>query len=329
MNVSFGNSVKSQESMTASTIAEIAEKVRSGSDKLNNVTAQLRAVLSIDRAAYTRLKTRLPYFCGSSFANGIRRQDQFTESHYMILDIDELPTEEMERLRKSFRSAPQVMLAYQSPGGRGIKVVLTFDAPITDLFTYRALYPAIARDFGIRYNCLKYIDVHQFDPTRISFLCHDADVCFNPDALPIDVNAFLAGDQVNSEEGKVAKVLTDKDRVSDEVFKEMAEVLRKKIGKSANNYYVPQTVVELIDRLEPVINETRLSVAERRSIHYGIKLRVRHADGAEGEINVYHGKRGYSIIPSPRGGTSHALNSLLVEYCRDLIDFKPRLTVVR
>jgi hypothetical protein len=334
LNLSFGENLKSNDAMGVVALKYIVDQIQASQSDLKTFTERLRAVASIDSNAYRRLKTRLPYFCGSIFQGGVRRQTEFIAASALIIDLDNLDTDQIQSTLQTIRQDEYVFLAYVSPSGRGIKVLLSFDHAINDPDLYRTLYPYIAKQFAMKHNCLNHADLSLFDTTRVSFLCHDPEVYFNQNAKGINIseqtNQLRADEIIKGQQSTdISKSEVSLKRVDDSVFKEMASILRKKTGLNANTHHVPVCVNDLVNRLEEVLPEIRLMILERRAIHYGIKLRVRHVDGAEGEVNIYHGQRGYSFIPSPRAGANHALNELLVERCRALLDYSPHLTMVR
>ena len=82
---------------------------------------------------------------------------------------------------------------------------------------------------------------------------------------------------------------------------------------------VPAILNDLIDDIKSYIEETGLLVTEVISIQYGKKLRV--ALGLkQAEVNLFYGKRGFSVVISPRRGTNSELNDLVAELLRSFID---------
>ena len=67
------------------------------------------------------------------------------------------------------------------------------------------------------------------------------------------------------------------------------------------------------------IEKTGLQVTEILNIQYAKKIRARLGQ-REAEINLFYGKRGFSVVISPRLGTNGELNSLLAELVREFLE---------
>ena len=73
------------------------------------------------------------------------------------------------------------------------------------------------------------------------------------------------------------------------------------------------------DSIKSYIEETGLQVSEVINIQYGKKLRV-SLGLKQAEVNLFYGKRGFSVVISPRRGTNSELNDLVAELLRSFID---------
>lgn len=82
---------------------------------------------------------------------------------------------------------------------------------------------------------------------------------------------------------------------------------------------VPAILNDLIDDIKSYIEETGLQVSEVINIQYGKKLRV-SLGLKQAEVNLFYGKRGFSVVISPRRGTNSELNDLVAELLRSFID---------
>ena len=76
--------------------------------------------------------------------------------------------------------------------------------------------------------------------------------------------------------------------------------------------YVPERLNEIIAELKLFIEETGLQVTEIINIQYAKKIRARLGQ-KEAEVNLFYGKRGFSVVISPRLGTNEELNELLAD----------------
>ena len=82
---------------------------------------------------------------------------------------------------------------------------------------------------------------------------------------------------------------------------------------------VPAILNDLIDDIKSYIEETGLQVSEVINIQYGKKLRV-SLGLKQAVVNLFYGKRGFSVVISPRRGTNSELNDLVAELLRSFID---------
>jgi hypothetical protein len=76
--------------------------------------------------------------------------------------------------------------------------------------------------------------------------------------------------------------------------------------------FVPEELDSLMERLLPYLIDAGIAVTEVINIHYGKKIRMK-VNFREAEINLFYGKKGYSVVQSPRKGTNDELNELCAE----------------
>ena len=82
--------------------------------------------------------------------------------------------------------------------------------------------------------------------------------------------------------------------------------------------YVPERLNDIIGDLKLFIEETGLQVTEIINIQYAKKIRARLGQ-KESEINLFYGKRGFSVVISPRLGTNEELNELLADLVKSFL----------
>ena len=76
-----------------------------------------------------------------------------------------------------------------------------------------------------------------------------------------------------------------------------------------------------IDRanfLKQSIEETGVELYDTRNIQYGIKLMFR-THQLKAEINLFFGHKGYSVVESPKRGTSMQLNVMMAQLVNDYV----------
>jgi len=189
--LTFGTQITSALApLTVVLLADVAGWV-STDPALQSSTERLRRLAQFDREAYRTVKTRLPYIVGSVFGEGGRLIQSLVAAHYFILDLDECKGLD-GRVPDAIRHDSSVALAFVSPSGQGLKVVLPLLDPCTDARQFSAAYRNVAGDFGTRHRFAKSVDLRTADVTRACFLAHDPLVHHNPDARPIDWRLWLA-----------------------------------------------------------------------------------------------------------------------------------------
>jgi tetratricopeptide (TPR) repeat protein len=82
--------------------------------------------------------------------------------------------------------------------------------------------------------------------------------------------------------------------------------------------YVPEQLEQILEKLTEYIAEAGVKIDEVSNIHYGKKIKLR-AGVLQAEINLFFGKKGFSVVKSPRQGTSEQLNELMTAYIRAFI----------
>lgn len=76
--------------------------------------------------------------------------------------------------------------------------------------------------------------------------------------------------------------------------------------------YIPECLDDIIGDLKKYIEDTGIIVYEIVNIQYAKKIRCKMGLRL-GEVNLFYGKRGFSVVQSPRSGTSTELNALLAD----------------
>lgn len=68
----------------------------------------------------------------------------------------------------------------------------------------------------------------------------------------------------------------------------------------------------LEESLKEYVNDIGFLVTSVMNIQYGKKIKA-ELGLKKAEVNLFYGKRGFSVVISPRTGTDDSLNSLLAE----------------
>ncbi len=311
---------------------KLVERLRAPEASLEAEVTQLRTVKLLDAKRYGTLKRRLPYVVCGTFTPPYRRTENFAYVESFFIDIDGLLVVgvDMAELRRRLVADDRVAMLFTSPGGDGLKVLMRLKERCYDAGEYSAFYKRFVSKWAAEHGIANVVDSCTNDVTRACFLSVDREAFFNEAAVAIDWRAVLADGTLpavaddDAEAGDAADELLPVAAVepatggepTDEV---MARVLRQlELGRKRAAAeplpapYVPERLNEIMEQLIPMIAQTGLVVDSVTDINYGKKLRA--SSGLhQAELNVFCGKRGFSVVASPRRGTSPKLNEMLCE----------------
>lgn len=291
---------------------------------------QLRIVYSMDAKAYAQLKRRLPYFVCGQFNPPFRRKENFAYTESFILDFDHLSSKQlsMKTIRDNIVKDEQVMMCFTSPSEDGLKVMFRLKERCYDAGLYSIFYKAFAATFAMRHNLTQVTDSKTSDVARACFISIDPNAYFNPNSIPVDIKAYLDESnpdllfKIKHEQDKHDKVIKKSDDeqvpLPKDPDKDILTRIRQQLNPKAqlpieqHPAYVPERLNEIIAELKPFIEETGLQVTEIINIQYAKKIRARLGQ-KEAEVNLFYGKRGFSVVISPRLGTNEELNELLAD----------------
>ena len=82
--------------------------------------------------------------------------------------------------------------------------------------------------------------------------------------------------------------------------------------------FVPQQLDEIMVELKKYVEDTGIILYEVKNIQYGKKLRFKMGQKLA-EINLFYGKHGFSVVQSPKTGTSAELNGLMSQLVNSFI----------
>lgn len=291
---------------------------------------QLRIVYSMDAKAYAQLKRRLPYFVCGQFNPPFRRKENFAYTESFILDFDHLSSKQLsiKTIRDNIVKDEQVMMCFTSPSEDGLKVMFRLKERCYDTGLYSIFYKAFAATFAMRHNLTQVTDSKTSDVARACFISIDPNAYFNPNSIPVDIKAYLDESnpdllfKIKHEQDEHDKVIKKSDDeqvpLPKDPDKDILTRIRQQLNPKAqlpieqHPAYVPERLNEIIAELKLFIEETGLQVTEIINIQYAKKIRARLGQ-KEAEVNLFYGKRGFSVVISPRLGTNEELNELLAD----------------
>lgn len=310
----LGQDIKSGEALVPISPASLVEQMSADSFGLRPLINRLRSLRFIDKSAYNLQKVKLPYFCFSEFQDNKRLAVHFIETNFLVLDFDDISLSNIESLKQQLKNDPLVFMLFTTPSGEGLKVIFKLNESLKDKKTYNDLGKAFGADFANRYGIIANLDMQTFDVTRASFINPDADTFFNPNANLLSwkehtrasllASKYFDQPEIHSEETKPGEP-------SMEVYKSILEKLKPKSAKTINHLTVDPAIQSICEKTSDMLAEYNLAIISQKPVQYGVQIRIKHADGNMGEVNLYLGKKGYSVVRALKADTHPELNQIL------------------
>lgn len=336
--LSVGSTItSSSDSLKKVPIDYLYHSLRNPKADIESRIRQLRIIRDLDNKQYSLLKRQLPYIVCGMFNPPFRRTENFAYTEFFILDIDHLSEKELiaSDIRKRIEADGQVLLCFSSPGEDGLKILFRLKERCYDAGLYSLFYKAFAKDFSKRYQLEQVIDTRTSDVCRACFISVDHMAYYNPEAEMVDINSYLLQTDTSSlfdlkkefekEEKKredASEKTKEKNDPEEVVLNQIKALLNPKSGKRVKEKaptYVPDQLNEIITDLGKYIEQTGVIVYEIINIQYGKKIRLKLGIRLA-EINLFYGKHGYSVVQSPRCGTSSDLNQLIADLIQLFLD---------
>lgn len=138
-----------------------------------------------------KLKKQLPAFTPSgTFDNG-RKAELLTQySGFVILDLDKLSPEDLEKAKSLVALAPYTFAAFISPSGNGLKIIV----PVNSTAEHHKLAFQQVSDYYEQALQL-VVDPSGKDVSRLCFMSYDPDCYRNINAEPFNVNIETAAQE--------------------------------------------------------------------------------------------------------------------------------------
>jgi len=342
INFQFGEHITAAapDKLTLLNLEQLADSIIKPMPGLEMKTAQLRRVGGIDQKAYQSLKKELPYVTCGIFNPPYRKTENFAKIQAFILDFDHLSEKETnpEALKNKLKADDRIALMFTSPGGDGLKVLFMLKEPFTDHGKYTIFYKIFTAEFARSCGMQQVIDKRTSDATRATFLCHDALAWYNPifaeiDAADwIDFNSSMQVDEAmdiareQELEFKTAVLLKQETEepgpeMPDETLEEIKRKLNPKYKPKEKKkaFYVPEKVTLLETEIRERCAKVGIEVTESEAIQYGKQISF-SAGEHQAELNIFFGKRGFSVVKSTKTICSDELNEIAYNLVMELIE---------
>jgi hypothetical protein len=289
---------------------------------------QLRTLRTIDETQYRKQKRFLPYITTGIFKPAIRRTENFAKIDYFLIDLDHISEHErdIQQVKIELQQDKRVVLLFASPGNDGLKVMFRLKESCYDHGKYSIFYKHFARQFAITKRLEGIVDMNTSDVTRACFISYDTTAYFNAEAEPIDMQDYLNFDnpyeikletKAHNEYLKENKEILsnptekpDNQNLDEDILKQIKKTLNPNYReKPEKNIYVPEEINEIIAELEASLNQHQLELSEVSGINFGKKLRI-SLGRRWAEINVFYGKKGFSLVKTPKRGSDKELTDI-------------------
>jgi hypothetical protein len=265
-------------------LAALAQQVRQPPPPLRELIERLRVVATLDQQQYRKLKVQLPYFVTASFHPAVRRREHFAAAHALVVDLDHLALAGLDvgQAKARCQADPRVLLAFASPSQDGLKVVLPLARPCADAGQFALFYKAFVHLWARGHGLEQCADLRTHDVTRATFLSLDTEPICQPDATPVALDDYVDGDDLFA---------------AGQIEREHRALLA--------------AMPALVDALAAA----GLTVLAERPIQYGRQIQAGRGP-LWGEVNVFYGQRGFSVVKTTKTGSHPELAELL----RQLVD---------
>lgn len=303
---------------------------------------QIRIIYNIDRKQYSAIKKTLPYVVCGIFNPPYRRTDNFAYIDRFIIDIDGLCEKgfSYSELHSKITSDERVMMCFKSPSEDGLKIMFKLSERCYDPAIYSVFYKEFLRQFSSSYNLEQVIDSRTSDVTRACFTSMDENAYYNPDAEPVNLSAYIDSsntteffdlihqqemEEINADTAQQQELQDQSKDPDKETMDKIKAILNPKLQKlkEQKDIYVPQEIISIMSALQTYLEEFGIQTTETLSIQYGEKIRMCLGQKAA-EINLFYGRKGYTVVISPRNGTDEELNSIAADLIKVFIDENAR-----
>lgn len=300
----------------------LAAKIKQPKAEMVDFLDQLRSLRSLDPKQYRELKKRLPYFVAGVFQPGIRKKDYFVSTRYCILDIDHVGSaEDVSLLKQRVAGTEGLVMAFSSPGGDGLKLIFKFQRPCTDATRYAIFYRHFAAEKARIWQVESQLDIKTSDVSRACFFSHDPEIWVNIEAVGIDWESYAPEEQADwwvksyEEVTKQAEKQTlagepEEKGIGQDVLLKIKEKLGQLKPKQEKQHYQPAALEAIMPVLSQQFAEMGVQITINKPIAYGKQLQL--SDGKQwAELNLFHGKRGFSVVRTTKTGSSETLGEAL------------------
>ncbi|MCW2120082.1 BT4734/BF3469 family protein [Flavobacterium sp. 7A] len=187
------NSLKNTQNYSNITMFDELNHIKNGTYK-DIVQTCREALKQNDKELYNKLKSNLPAvtFCGEF--KGRKAIDIVVYNNLMILDIDDLSSNDFLNIKKNISNDKYVLSLWDSPSGSGIKCLIKIDSSIEK---HKGIFNSLSVYFLENYQII--LDQSGKDISRLCFSSWDENIYYNHDSeIYIDYIDFKEEKQKNN-----------------------------------------------------------------------------------------------------------------------------------
>lgn len=338
------NVTQSKDPLQSVTLERIYKGLINTNAELAQKLILLRQLQTLDANQYRKQKTGLPYLVCGHFQPNLRHKDNFVFTEYFIIDLDHLNQFDLNKssLKKQLSQIPSVCLLFVSPSNDGLKVVFKLAEKIKDAAYYSLFYKAFAGKLASDYQLEGVVDLKTSDVSRCCFMSFDPEAYYNPNAEGINPNDYLPMDNVNAmhqisleikEAEKQAKaafqaneIFTFQDNTTHtkEIAPDILQDIRLRFNpnakiKTVKQHYQPEELNAIIHDLKTHIEKHLIQVKAINPIAYGKQIQLQ-AGLHKSEINLFYGKKGFTVVKTTKTGTNETLTTLAFDIIQQFFD---------
>ena len=321
------NLLNNAEPLQKATVDYLYHSLRHPKPEVESRIRQLRVIRDIDNKQYGLLKRQLPYFVCGIFNPPYRKTQNFAYTEYFMIDVDHLSMKgtDIEQLSATLAQDTRIVLLFKSPGEDGLKILFRLHEKCYDPTVYSLFYKLFAKQFSSQYHLEQVVDYRTSDVSRACFISMDPHAHYRPEAETVRMADYLNQEdtsgllqlkkELEKEEHSPSSHSHPKDNAETDPDVQTMEHIRSLLNPKAKKPqkeepFVPNELDTIINDLKHHIEQTGIEVQAIHNIQYAKKIKCR-LGLKQAEINLCYGKRGFTVVQSPRCGTSAELNQLV------------------
>jgi len=294
--------------------------------EVQQLTNQLKTILTIDPKQYQILQSKLPYItCGLFFPN-YRETENFASIQHLIINIDNISNKELNinLLIETFKQNPNTHLLFTSPDNNEIKIIFSLKEKIFDQSKYSIFYKIFSYQISSQYNLKQLFNKSTYDVKYTCFINYDPNAYYNRNPELIDITQYVdfenhleinktlkeidkIYENINIQNQNNETVISEKNKIDKNILIEISKKLNPNYKPKKNkSIYVPPELYNIENIIKPAIAEYNISIKQISNINYGKKVSFQYQN-IWAELNIFYGKKGYTIVKSLKNGSDPEL----------------------